>query len=114
MNLQDILRLKYPNVDFKIDIILQDDGKGVYIKEWNLPGDIPSKDTINQLEVKYKEIYSNKQKLELFQEANRDILSQLYDIDKKSIRALRENNIQRLEDLDNQANVLRTQLKEVL
>jgi hypothetical protein len=34
-------------VDFRTDVLLQDDGKGAYIKEWNL--DIP-KPTLEQLE----------------------------------------------------------------
>ena len=34
-------------VDFKKDVLLQDDGQGAYIKEWNL--DIP-KPTLEQLE----------------------------------------------------------------
>lgn len=36
MNIYDILKLKFPNADFWQDILLQDDGKGVYIKEWNM------------------------------------------------------------------------------
>jgi hypothetical protein len=34
-------------IDFRTDVLLQDDGNGVYIKEWNL--DIP-KPTLEQLE----------------------------------------------------------------
>jgi hypothetical protein len=34
-------------VDFRTDVLLQDDGQGAYIKEWNL--DIP-KPTLEQLE----------------------------------------------------------------
>jgi len=41
--------IKYVNddVDFLKDVILQDDGKGIYIKEWNL--DSPAKPTDAQL-----------------------------------------------------------------
>lgn len=36
MDLAKTLKLKFPNVSFLKDIILQDDGNGPYIKEWNL------------------------------------------------------------------------------
>lgn len=41
--------IKYVNseIDFRNDVILQDDGEGVYIKEWNL--DSPAKPTDAQL-----------------------------------------------------------------
>ena len=35
-------------VDFKNDVILQDDGQGAYIKEWNI--DSPAKPTDSQLD----------------------------------------------------------------
>ena len=37
MLIYDILSLKFPNASFSSDIILQDDGQGAYIKEWNIP-----------------------------------------------------------------------------
>jgi XkdW protein. len=51
MNLVDILRLKFPDASFEKDIILQDDGGGVYIKEWNIPDiieGIPNQEIIDQ------------------------------------------------------------------
>lgn len=46
MNLTDILQLKFPDASYLKDIILQDDGQGVYIKEWNLKSPKPNKSTI--------------------------------------------------------------------
>lgn len=50
MNLPEILRLKYPDIDFLKDIILQDDSdnKGPYIKEWNLEESEPTQKDLNQ------------------------------------------------------------------
>ena len=36
MNLGEILTLKFPDASFLRDIILQDDGQGPYIEEWNI------------------------------------------------------------------------------
>lgn len=35
MQINEILKLKFPQADFRKDIILQDDGEGIYIAEWN-------------------------------------------------------------------------------
>ncbi len=54
-----ILKLKYPSCDFKTDVILQDDGGGVYIKEWNLEAPKPTKKDLNdwaiELELQYRQ-----------------------------------------------------------
>ncbi len=42
-----IIKYVGSEVDFRTDVILQDDGKGAYIKEWNL--DSPAKPTDAQL-----------------------------------------------------------------
>lgn len=47
MKINDILKLKFPNASFLKDIILQDDGKGSYIKEWNLKTPEPTKEDLN-------------------------------------------------------------------
>ena len=36
MNISEVLRLKFKDIEFQKDVIVQDDGKGAYIKEWNL------------------------------------------------------------------------------
>lgn len=38
MNISEILKLKFPNINLLQDVILQDDGNGPYIKEWNIEG----------------------------------------------------------------------------
>jgi hypothetical protein len=60
MTLYEVLQLKFPNTDFTKDIILQDDGDGVYIKEWNIENDpLPSQSIIGQwvieLDLKYRQ-----------------------------------------------------------
>ena len=37
-------------VDFKSDVILQDDGQGAYIKEWNLDTPQPTQEQLDALE----------------------------------------------------------------
>ena len=43
-------------VDFRKDVILQDDGNGVYIKEWNLDIPKPTDAQLNTLEVQANEV----------------------------------------------------------
>lgn len=111
MNIWFILSRKYPGANFLTDIKLQNDGDGVYIKEWNLSCPKPSDDDLNQwakeLEQDEKDYYS---KLE-FEENNRDLLAKLEEIDRQSIRALRSNDQQRLADLEKQAADIRAQFK---
>lgn len=47
VELYKILRAKFPQASFLKDIVLQDDGKGSYIKEWNLPDKKPSENALN-------------------------------------------------------------------
>lgn len=50
------LRAKFPKANFLKDIILQDDGDGPYIKEWNIPDAAkPSKATIKKWEKEVKD-----------------------------------------------------------
>lgn len=106
MQLYDILKLKFPNADFRNSIKLQDDGKGVYIKEWNLQDPQPTQDDIDQWQTDYAQAYQFQQNKII----NQSIYDALKEIDDKSIRALRSNDTQRLTDLENQAVALRAQL----
>jgi hypothetical protein len=57
MNLSTKIKL-YANkeVDFRKDVILQDDGNGAYIKEWNLDIAQPTETQLNALESQANEI----------------------------------------------------------
>ncbi len=46
-------------VDFRNDVILQDDGQGVYIKEWNLEKAKPTDAQLNALETQANEYEQN-------------------------------------------------------
>lgn len=35
MNLADIILLKFPGVDLRKQVVIQDDGEGLYIKKWD-------------------------------------------------------------------------------
>lgn len=51
MNIVEILQLKFPTASLLSDIILQDDGSGPYIKEWNLDSPKPSDDQLAQWKI---------------------------------------------------------------
>lgn len=46
-------------IDFKSDVILQDDGQGAYIKEWNLDIPQPTQEQLNALETQANEYEAN-------------------------------------------------------
>lgn len=109
MNLVDLLKIKYPTITFLSDVILQDDGNGPYIKKWSI---------LNTPQPSDKDIQSwmtdptildlyNKSQNEI---ANQIILDKLQEIDLQSIRPLRENDTQKITELEQQATALRVQL----
>lgn len=59
MTISEILELKFPGIDLFKDCIVQDDGQGPYIKQWNLEGDIPSEADLEQwkedLDLEYRQ-----------------------------------------------------------
>ena len=38
-------------IDFRSEVLLQDDGAGVYIKEWNVDEEQPTDDELNEIDV---------------------------------------------------------------
>lgn len=46
-------------VDFLNDVLLQDDGQGVYIKEWNLDTPQPTQEQLDALETQANEYEEN-------------------------------------------------------
>ncbi len=107
MQINDILKLKFPNANFLKDIILKDDGQGIYIKEWNLKDPQPTQKDLDQWAIDLQDKYTFIQNSFL----NAPIISQLNDIDAKSIRALRTKDVARLDSLEAKAAALRTQLR---
>lgn len=59
MPLNEIIKAKFPDVDFMRQVILQDDGKGAYIAQWGLDSPQPTDDDLvnwsNELETSYKQ-----------------------------------------------------------
>ena len=108
MQINEILRLKFPDADFLKDIILNDDGNGIYIKEWNMPN-VPKPDqgTLDKWASEVQDLYDRKQK----DLANEPILKQLKALDIKSIRALREGDQERIDAYEAEAQQLREQLQ---
>ena len=48
-------------VDFTTEVILQDDGEGVYIKKWNVAEAQPTEEELNALECQATTLESNNQ-----------------------------------------------------
>ena len=107
MKLNDILILKYPQADFKKDILIQDDGQGAYIKEWNLSDSKPTQIDLDRWASEIESQWTAHQnKL-----ANAPLYKELDSIDMKSIRALRTKDTARLSELEQQAQAIRAKLK---
>jgi hypothetical protein len=51
-------------VDFQKDVILQDDGDGAYIKEWNVDEAQPTEEQLNALESQATTLENNNQVIE--------------------------------------------------
>lgn len=60
----------------------------------------------------YEQLANEKQALREKEERKQEILLQLNEIDNKSIRALRNNETDRLQDLEKQAEKLRQEIKK--
>lgn len=67
MKLNQLLKIKFPNADFRKDIKLQDDGEGVYIAQWNLEEPQPDKNTLEQwaleLDLEYRQLVAVQQRV---------------------------------------------------
>ena len=48
-------------IDFTKDVLLQDDGDGAYIKEWNVAEEQPTEEQLNALESEATTLESNNQ-----------------------------------------------------
>lgn len=67
MNIVEILKLKFKSANFLGDIVLQDDGEGAYIKEWNLVDPIPTKEDLvkwgGELDLEYRQLLAVSQRV---------------------------------------------------
>ena len=54
-----IIKYVGSEVDFEKDVLLQDDGQGAYIKEWNLEKQKPTDAQLNALETQADEFEQN-------------------------------------------------------
>lgn len=100
MDIPNILNFKYPGTTWGV-------GETYESLEWREENTIskPSYEDLVQAEIEYKSYRAK-------QEHNAPILAQLEVIDLKSIRALREGNQTRIDDLEAEAAELRAQLEK--
>ena len=74
-------------VDFQKDVILQDDGQGAYIKEWNVTEVQPTEEQLNAFESEadaveaLNQVYANRQ---AEYPSVQDLVVALYDTDDKA------------------------------
>lgn len=109
MTLAELLTLKYPNINFPQECLLQDDGDGQYIAGWFRQEPLPSAEDFRIWAEELEEEYQFTQN----KISNKPIYEQLDIIDAKSIRALRANDSERLAELEAEATALREQLLPV-
>lgn len=60
MNIAELIQLKFPEANFSKDIVLQDDGEGPYIKEWNLEVQEPTQKDLDSWVVELEQAYQDK------------------------------------------------------
>lgn len=60
MSISDVLLLKFPGLNLIKDVVLVDEGKGPYIKGWNLPSPMPTKEELAQWEIELDLEYRQK------------------------------------------------------
>ena len=106
MNISKILKLKFPGIDLRSNVVVIDDGDGPYIAKWGLDGDAPTHDILKlwETELESEILFANNKIL------NTHIYEQLKAIDERSIRALRTNDVEILTQLEEEAEALRAQL----
>lgn len=109
MTLAELLLFKYPDIRFPQECVLQDDGEGQYIAQWNREEPQPVDEDILTWTVQFDTAYGFAQN----KIANKPIYDQLEIIDLKSIRAMRTNDTGRLATLEAEAVALRAQLLPV-
>lgn len=109
IDLAQLLKIKYPNIDLRSDVVLQDDGQGSYIKTWNLEDKKPSQEDL----LKWATDLQDQVVFEQNKKTNQPIYDQLNGLDLSSIRALREKDDEKLTEIEAQAAALRDQLLPV-
>ena len=82
------------NVDFLTDVILQDDGQGAYIKEWNLSIAKPTMEQLNSYEAQATTYENNQQVI-----ANR---KKSYGTIEQQIEFITENGVEAWQEKVNQ------------
>lgn len=107
MTLAEILMLKFPDIDLLFQVNVTDSGSGPHITKWDTKyGPLPTSDLLTQWEKEVQPLYDQVQ----FIIVNQETITKLQNLDAKTIRALRENDSVRLQQLNDEAAQLRTGL----
>ena len=78
-------------VDFEKDVLLQDDGNGAYIKEWNVAEAQPTDDQLNALESEATTLENNNQAVSNRQKEYGSVSKQIEFITEKGLEAWKTN-----------------------
>ncbi len=108
MNIVEVLQIKFPGIDLIREVTLRDTGDGPFIAEWFREEPFPSTDDISKW-ISDEEVQKQFE-YEQNQLKNTEVYDKLNEIDMKSIRALRVNDTEKLQELESQAVALREQL----
>ncbi len=83
MTLPELLLLKFPDADFRVDILLQDDGTGPYIKEWNLKAPLPTQKDLdawsNEFDLQYRQKQTSDLRVSLYPSLQQQLDMQYWD-----------------------------------
>lgn len=111
MDIASILKYKYSDIDLFVDVGLRDDGNGAYIERWNREEPKPTQKDLDKWAIDFADEYTQEKAKEEFKQRNEDVLKQLDEVDFKSIRAIREADQERIDELEAEAVALRAQLQ---
>ncbi len=108
-----IIQINYPGVTIglnqQVELVNHNDGEGDQIAIWSVPNVLqPTTSQLAALQTDTNTI--NNYQLILNIEANKPVMMQLEDIDKRSIRSIRENDTAMIAQWSSQAAILRAKL----
>jgi hypothetical protein len=115
MDLNDIVQLKFPR-ECSLGLIQTEENKDgeLFIVKFEVSNHtFPTQEEIQAWESEYEDLLRAKSLADEFLRVNKITLDQLQEIDLKSIRALRANDTERLQELEAEAVVLRAQLQVI-
>jgi len=106
MDISRILVNKFPNTNWAV-------GETYDSLKWEDTSRAPTEDELKAYWIELQPVFVAEDKAVLYKLQNLDVLKQLHDLDISSIRAIRENDVERINEINNKAETLRAKLVNV-